>query len=322
MIPAPGACNTLGCQPSQVNQQEYLASAEQYSYANVNFQSTQPPFMPAQDQSGFVGVGPQFSSNNQGQYPNQQNFNQGQSGGTQNFNQGQFPGGSQNSQYNQGNPSFTPQFDQNQGAIMGQETGPIQQLKYANVYNDSMGRPVVEQVNVTRVGEGTSNITINRTQYPNPNENRQGSGFPSGGSVFLPQADTGFNPQQNSNLPQGYSNSDQQNLNVPQQDQFMSQGYPPNQEVSTGGFFTGDSNSGMNNAGFPQQQQQQPQRLPGQLIGANGVTTGGVIMAPNGQGVPLLVSPDYLQNNRMVSVFFTYLVIMKRIKNMLLSKYF
>ncbi|KAE9554375.1 hypothetical protein FO519_002434 [Halicephalobus sp. NKZ332] len=358
--PQPAICNTLGCQPLQVNQQEYLASAEQYSYPNMNFQPQQPALASGQGgPSGFVGTGPQYYPNNQvfsggqnsnqgqfapgqqnpnqGQFaPGQQNFNQGQfapgqqnpnqgqfAPGQQNPNQGQFAPGQQNLQYPQGNQGFGPQFDQNQGQILSPENNQVQKLTYVNTFNDSIGRPIVEQVNVTKIGDGQSNITVSKTEFPNSNGNQQGPGFllgggggfpPQGGPGNFPQQNPNFAqqnqnfpqqnpnfaqqnqnfPQQNQNFPQQNPNFAQQNQNFAQQNPNSPQGYPPNQGSTNGGYFMGGPNSGMNNAG----PLQQPQRLPGQLIGANGVTTGGVVMAPNGQGVPLLVSADYLQNNR------------------------
>ena len=308
MIFFAGTCNSLGCQPPQVNQQEYLASAEQYSYSNVNFRPQQQNSISAQGvQSGFYGVAPQYTTNNQGysgaqninqgQFTGTQNINQEQFTGTQNANQGQYTGGAQDLQYSQGNQGFPAQYDQNQGAILRPEATSVQKITYVNAFNDSSGRPIVEQVNATKTGDGATNITISKTEYPNSNANQQGYGLPVGGGIITsPQADPGYLSQQNSNYPQGYGNAPQQNQNMPQE-------YPSNQGVNTGGFVAGAPNPVLNDAG---QQQQQPQRLPGQLIGANGVTTGGVVMAPNGQGVPLLVSPDYLQNNRRVSTSFIF----------------
>uniref|UniRef100_A0AC35F9V3 Rhodanese domain-containing protein n=1 Tax=Panagrolaimus sp. PS1159 TaxID=55785 RepID=A0AC35F9V3_9BILA len=274
-------CTLAGCTPPHVDQRQYEANAQQYSYSNINFgNNQQQPQSQLQQQQQYNG-------------PNQQIYGNSQ---TINSNQNSPPPGVYPGNY-QGQPLMDPQQNQQTGGnsnfggggvitpnqqIQGQqEPGNLQQVSILNYSNNSGLEPVAERLTITQLPNGTF-INVERTQ----SSTGQGGSNTNGVPGYLPQQQPLNNNNQFQN-PNTIGSSGiiygQGNPPLYNQQQQQQQEYPP-------GFNPQDQT-------IYDQSQSYPYMGVNRLNGNGLISTGGVIMAPDNSGVPLLVNPDYLYNN-------------------------
>uniref|UniRef100_A0A914PHK3 Rhodanese domain-containing protein n=1 Tax=Panagrolaimus davidi TaxID=227884 RepID=A0A914PHK3_9BILA len=175
-------CTLAGCTPPHVDQRQYEANAQQYSYSNINFgNNQQQPQSQLQQQQQYNG-------------PNQQIYGNPQ---TINSNQNSSPPGVYAGNY-QGQPLMDPQQNQqpynpqpgggggvitpNQQIQGQQEPGNLQQVSILNYSNNSGLEPVAERLTITQLPNGTF-INVERTQ----SSTGQGGSNINGAPGYLPQ---------------------------------------------------------------------------------------------------------------------------------------